>query len=147
MKSSIKHGGIVRCDMVFVDAEENFKNECQEAFVSYSVASIVREQARSANPPWSRPKAGRVKWPGNPPCANAKMVDLCPTHSALIMTDEEVKQAKIEAKAKRKADRELAKAERKAAKKAAKLAAKAAAEKKPRAPRKKKAPAAAEATA
>lgn len=136
MKSSIKHGAIVRCDMVFVDAEDEWKNPCDEPpFISYSVASIVREQAKNAD--WSRPKAGRVKWPGNPPCANAKKVDLCPKHSALIMTDDEVKQAKIDAKAKRKAEREQAKAEKKAAKKAAKLAAKA--EKKPRALRKKKA--------
>jgi sRNA-binding protein len=140
MKSSIKHGAILRCDMVFVDAEDNFKNECRESFVTYSVSSIVREQAVNAD--WARPKAGRVKWPGNPPCANAKKVDLCPAHAALIMSDAEVKQARTEAKAKRKAERELAKAERKAAKKAAKLAAK-----KPRAPRKRKTAPQAEATA
>jgi hypothetical protein len=94
-----------------------YRDECDEAFISYSVSSIVREQAKSAG--WDRPKAGRVKWPGSPPCENAKKVDLCPKHAKLVMTDAELKAAKEARKAERKVARELARAERKAEKRRA----------------------------
>ncbi len=150
MKSSIRHGGKVCCDMVFVDRDENWKNECRETFVSYSVSSIVRIQA--ANAGWSRVKAKFVKWPGLPPMGPGKRADLCPDHGKLVMTDEEYKKSKDEAKAKKKAERDelkkvIAKDKReaKAAKKRAEVA-RATALKKPKVKRARKKKAA-EATA
>lgn len=129
MKESIRHGGVLRCDMVkVVETKDDivFKNECSERFVTYSVSSLVRAQA--ANADWARVKVKLVKWPGNPPASDNKKVDLCPKHSALVMSSES------ELKAKREADKTKRKEEREAKKKAAKEAR----PKKPRAPRKKK---------
>jgi len=103
MKESIKHGGVVRCDMVFVDGEQNFKNECRERFVTYSVASLAREQARRQD--WVRVKVKLVKWPGNLPAGDNKKVDLCPKHSALVMPHEEHKAHKLKLKEQRKAEK------------------------------------------
>jgi hypothetical protein len=85
MKESIRHGGVLRCDMVKVVETKNaivFKNECEERFVSYSVSSLVRAQA--ANADWARVK---VK------------VDLCPTCSALVMSAEDHRKLKDQRKA------------------------------------------------
>lgn len=103
MKESIRHGGVVRCDMVFVDREQNFKNECNERFVTYSVARLARAQAAVAD--WSRVKVKLVKWPGNPPAGDNKKVDLCPKHSALVMTPEEHEAHKLKLKEQRKAEK------------------------------------------
>jgi hypothetical protein len=103
MKESIRHGGVVRCDMAFVDGEQNFKNECSERFVTYSVASRARAQA--ANADWARAKVKLVKWPGNPPAGDNKKVDLCPKHSALVMATEEYKAHKLKLKEQRKAEK------------------------------------------
>jgi len=103
MKESIRHGGVVRCDMAFVDGEQNFKNECSERFVTYSVASLARSQA--ANADWERVKVKLVKWPGNPPAGDNKKVDLCPKHSALVMTTDELKAHKLKRKEQRKAEK------------------------------------------
>lgn len=128
MKESIRHGGVLRCDMVkVVETKDDlvFKNECSERFVTYSVSSLVRAQA--ANADWARVKVKLVKWPGNPPASDNKKVDLCPKHSALVMSESELK-------AKREADKTKRKEEREAKKKAAGEAK----PKKLRAPRKKK---------
>jgi hypothetical protein len=106
MKESIRHGGIVRCDMVKVIETKDdivFRNECDERFISYSVASLVRAQA--ANADWARVKVKLVKWPGNPPAGGSKKVDLCPKHSALVMTTAELKARKLKLKEERKAEK------------------------------------------
>lgn len=124
MKTSIRYGAVLKCDMVTVTGGGTMhRHQCDEKFVSYSVSSMVREQAASAKPPWVRTKTGRVKWPGEPPMADAKKVDLCPKHGKLVMTDEEVKAAKEKRKAERKAERAAARAEAKAEKKRQKQAA------------------------
>jgi hypothetical protein len=112
MKSSIKHGGLVSCDMVHVHDDE-FTDECEQRFISYSVSAIVRAQALNAG--WDRVAAGHVKWPGEPPCANGKKVDLCPLHAHLVMTEAEYQ-------AKRKAERAQMKAEKAADRAKAKAA-------------------------
>jgi hypothetical protein len=123
MKSTIRHGAVLKCDMVTVSKDgTKHTHKCKEpSFISYSVSSFVREQA--ANVGWVRPKVGRVKWPGQPPMADAKKVDLCPEHAALVMSDEEAKAAKEKRKAERKAERAAARAEAKAEKKRQKAAA------------------------
>ena len=106
MKESIRHGGVVRCDMVKVVETKKtiaFKGECEERFISYSVSSLVRAQA--ANADWARVKVKLVKWPGNPPAGDNKKVDLCPKHSALVMTHEEHKAHKLKLKEQRKAEK------------------------------------------
>jgi len=106
MKESIRHGGVVRCDMVKVVETKNdivFKNECGERFVSYSVSSLVRAQA--ANADWARVKVKLVKWPGNPPAGDNKKVDLCPKHGALVMTTDELNARKLKLKEERKAEK------------------------------------------
>jgi hypothetical protein len=85
------------------------------------VASLVRAQA--ANADWARVKVKLVRWPGNPPAKDSKKVDLCPKHSALVMTTDELKAHKLKHKEQRKAE---------------KLAAKKNKPKKPRKPRQKK---------
>lgn len=147
MKVRVKHGGAVRCDDVFVDGDENFKDECRETFLSYSLSSYTRGQAKNVG--WRFVKAKLVRWRGNPPCGPGKSVDLCAGHAHLVMTDEEYEKHKAEAKAKRKQERdELRKINQKAKreqKKAAKAAAKSAAAAKPpkaKKPRKTKATAA-----
>ena len=102
MKESIRHGGVVRCDMVKVVETKKtiaFKGECEERFISYSVSSLVRAQA--ANADWARVKVKLVKWPGNPPAGDNKKVDLCPKHSALVMTTDELKAHKLKLKEQR----------------------------------------------
>ncbi len=127
MKVRVKHGGAVRCDEVFVDAEDNFKGECRETFLSYSIPSYTRGQAKNVD--WVFVKAKFVKWRGKPPCAPGKSVDLCPGHAHLVMTEDEYKKHKLEAKAERKAERaelrklnQKHKREAKAKKKAAEVA-------------------------
>jgi hypothetical protein len=110
MKESIRHGGVVRCDMVKVVETKKtiaFKGECEERFISYSVSSLVRAQA--ANADWARVKVKLVKWPGNPPAGDNKKVDLCPKHSALVMTTDELKAHKLKRKEQRKAEKLVAK--------------------------------------
>src|SRR5512147_2323009 len=116
MKTSIRYGAVLKCDMVTVTGGGTMhRHQCDEKFISYSVSSMVREQAAEAD--WAREKVGRVKWPGEPPMADAKKVDLCPKHAKLVMTDEEHKAAKEKRRAERKAERAAAKAEAKAEKK------------------------------
>jgi len=103
MKSLIKYGGILRCDMVTVTKDQDFKKPCQEIFVTYSLSNLVRAQA--ANADWSRVKARLVKWPGTPPVADAKKVDLCPKHSAQVMTVAELKAYKLQLKEQKKAEK------------------------------------------
>jgi hypothetical protein len=79
-----------------------FRDECSERFVTYSVASRARAQA--ANADWARVKVKLVKWPGNPPASDSKKVDLCPKHSALVMTTDELKARKLKLKEQRKAE-------------------------------------------
>lgn len=145
MKVRVKHGGAVRCDDVFVDREENFKDECRETYLSYSLPSFTRGQAKDAG--WWSGKARYVRWRGNPPAGPGKRVDICPGHKHLVMTEDEYQQHKKDAKAKRKQERdELRKINQQAKreqKKAAKAAAKAAAAAKPpkaKKPRKKSKP-------
>lgn len=110
MKSSIKHGGVVRCDMVTVRETKDdmiFEHDCSERFVTYSMSSFARKQAAEAG--WARVKVKLVTWPGLPPMDDNKLTDLCPEHAKLVITLEEYK-------AKRKAAREAKKAEAKAAK-------------------------------
>lgn len=142
MKVRVKHGGAVRCDDVFVDREENFKDECRATFLSYSLPSFTRGQAKNAG--WRvLVPAKMVRWRGNPPCSPSKKVDICPGHAHLVMTEEEYQQHKKDAKAKRKQERDelrkINQAAKREQKKAAKAAAKAAAQPKPKKPRKKKA--------
>jgi hypothetical protein len=118
MKSTIKHGAIVRCDLVTVvetETEVVFRNQCSEKFVTYSVSRLVRQQASDRK--WLRVKAKLVRWPGQPPIADGKKVDVCPKHAKLVMTEDDHKAKKKAAKekaaaAKPKAPRKkLAKAE------------------------------------
>jgi hypothetical protein len=110
MKTSIKFGGVVRCDMVTVRETKDdmiFEHECSERFITYSESKLARGQA--ANAGWGRIAAKLVQWPGDPPMDNNKKADLCPEHAKLGITPEQYK-------AKRKAEREAKKAEAKAAK-------------------------------
>jgi len=81
----IRHGGVVKCDMVTVTETESdvfFENECEERFTTYSLLSRARKQAKEAG--WVRKKVARVAWPGLPPAADAKKVDLCPAHALCV---------------------------------------------------------------
>lgn len=112
-KSSIRHGGVVRCDMVTVIETPKgfaFTEECEEKFTTYSVSKMAREQALGAK--WVRVKVSRVKWPGNPPAENSKKVDLCPGHAKLAMSEEEYKANKVALRAAQKAELAAAKAAR-----------------------------------
>lgn len=106
MKSSIRHGAVVRCDMVtVVDTPSGiaFTNECETRFTTYSVSKIARTQAELAT--WARVKVRLVRWPGQPPAKNSKKVDLCPDHAKLVMTEDEYKVIKATELAARKAER------------------------------------------
>jgi len=144
MKVKIRYGGAVRCEEVLV-TEGEFHGECRETFVSYSIPSFTRDQAK--NEGWRvRVPAKLVKWRGDPPCGPGKKVDLCPGHAHLVMTDEEYAKHKKVEREKRKAERaELRKVnaqhkrEQKAAAKAAAKAKADKAKKKPKAKKKSKA--------
>lgn len=80
----IRHGGVVKCDLVHVHEVRGnlvFDPLCDETFTTYSMASLCRKQA--ANVGWVRVFVRKVKWPGDPPSAGAKKVDLCPAHANL----------------------------------------------------------------
>lgn len=128
MKSTIRHGATLRCDMVTVSEDgEKHTDKCQTpAFVSYSVSSMIREQAEGRG--WLRPTVNRVKWPGEPPMAGAKKVDICPGHAHLVISQEEAKRLRAEARAKAKARKLADRAEAKAEKKRQKAAAREVAE-------------------
>lgn len=123
MKSTIRHGATLRCDMVTISEDgTKYADECQTpAFISYSVSSMIREQAEGRG--WLRPTVSRVKWPGEPPMAGAKKVDICPEHAHLVISKEEAEKIRAEARAKAKADklaaREAAKIEKKRQREAA----------------------------
>lgn len=138
MKVKVKHGGAVRCDDVFVDAGDNWKDECPAVFLSYSLPSLTRAQAKNVG--WQHVKAKLVRWRGNPPAGPGKKVDLCPAHTHLIMSPEEYEKHKKDERERKKAERELQrKAARAEAKKKAKEQRDAAKAAKPKKPRKKKA--------
>jgi len=102
----IRHGGMVRCDMVTV-AKHAWTKPCQGVFYTYSVASLARPQALRAG--WTRPKVKFVRWPGLPPAGDNVKVDLCPTCSALVMSAEDHRKLKDQ----RKAEKLAAKLEKK----------------------------------
>lgn len=122
MRRNNRWGATLCCDVlkrIETDEEILDLEQCESKFNTNSVSSLVRAQAAEAK--WIRTKVKFVRWPGMPPMADGKKVDICPKHAKLVMTEDEYK-------AKKKAEREKAKAE----KKAARAAAKAAAPKKPR---------------
>ena len=130
-KRSIRHGGVVSCDMQTVVETPNSittKDRCPETFTTYSESRLARGQAQ--NEKWTRVKAKRVKWPGISPTKPSCKVDLCPGHSATsIKTDAELAQEEVERKIRRAAEvaataanREEMKRERKALRDAAKVA-------------------------
>ena len=126
MKRSIRYGAMIQCDMVTVsDNGTEHTDQCYVRFISYSVSSIVREQASAGG--WARVRVDRVTWPGEPPMSDAKKVDLCPMHAKRVISEEEAKAAKAkrrdEAKAQHKAERAAARSEKKAEKKRQKEAA------------------------
>jgi hypothetical protein len=111
MKTPIGYGAILRCDIVTVvdtEADLTFKDRCDERFYTGSISSLVRIQARNAG--WARVKTKLIKWPGLPPQADHKKVDVCPRHAALVMTPEELKAIRQAAKEKAKAERETRRA-------------------------------------
>jgi len=84
VKTSIRYGGVVRCDMVSVRETKDdviFEHACDEKFVTYSMTGLARAQAAFAG--WIRVKAKCVQWPGTPPVSDGKKVDLCPKHRGL----------------------------------------------------------------
>jgi hypothetical protein len=143
MKLRVKHGGGVRCDEAFVDGEGDFKDECRKTFISYSVPSMTRGQAKDVG--WMHVQVKLVRWRGNPPAANSKKVDICPEHTKQVMSPAEYNEHKKAEREKRKAERaELRKVNaqhKREQKAAAKAAAKAKADKakKPKAKKKSKA--------
>ncbi len=83
----IRHGGVVKCDLVHVHEKNGnlvFEPLCEEAFTTYSMASLCRRQAAAVG--WIRVAVRKVKWPGDPPAGPAKKVDLCPAHASLAQT-------------------------------------------------------------
>lgn len=133
MRSSIRHGGIVKCDAP----------KCAARFTSYSMLSIIRLQARGVG--WMRVPAWQVIGAEHP-----NPHDVCPLHvkdavDAKANRTQVLKAARDKAKAERQAERDEKKAKQKAAKKAAAAAVKKADKKKKK--KKAKAEAKLEATA
>lgn len=121
MKRTNRYGAVVCCDVLKrVETEEEIidLDQCDATYHTNSVSSVARAQAKDRK--WVRTQVKYVRWPGLPPMADNKKVDVCPNHAKLVMTVDEYK-------AKKKADREAAKAARAAARRAA-----------PKKPRKKK---------
>ena len=118
MRSKVRHGGALRCDMVHVretTAEVLFEKQCPRTFVTYSMASLTRAQAAHAG--WVRVKAGLVKWTGEPAAGPQQKVDLCPDHAGMVLTESERKAAKEKERADKKAAKAKVANEAKAAKK------------------------------
>lgn len=104
MKSTFRAMTIVKCDIVKVTdtpTEIIESEQCQSKFYTGSISAMARGQAK--NEKWQRPKVKHVRWPGLPPKADNKRVDVCPDHAELVMTPEEYKE-------KKKAERAAAKA-------------------------------------
>lgn len=102
-KISIRHGAVIRCDIVHVRetaTEIIFENECKSQFVTYSVPAVARKQALTAG--WQRTKIRYVTWTGEPPGEPKKKVDVCPDHAACVLTQDEYKRRKKEARAQAK---------------------------------------------
>lgn len=118
MKRNNRYGAVVQCDVVKrTETEEEIidTEQCDQKFHTGSISRLARAQAKDKK--WLRPKVKLVRWPGLPPLADNKKVDICPKHAKLVMTEDEYKEHK-------KAEREKAKAAK--------------AEKKAKSPRKKK---------
>jgi hypothetical protein len=138
VKTRSRYSSIIRCDIVTVidtPTDVLYEDKCDKMFHTNSVTSVAREQAAGSG--WQRVPVGRVRWPGDPPAADAKKVDVCPEHRGLVITKEEAATARKERKAKEKAD---AKAEKKRQRDEARKVARAAkAAKKPKRSRRKEA--------
>lgn len=78
-------------------------------FTTYSVVRLTRLQAATLG--WVRPKVKFVRWgAAKPPAGDNKLVDVCPLHSAAVMTGDELKAKRIADKAARAAKRAAKKA-------------------------------------
>jgi hypothetical protein len=98
------------------------RHKCGVVFTTYSVSSMVHEQAAASG--WVRERTGRILWPGEPPMADAKKVDLCPEHAKLVIPPDEIEAYREKRKAEKKAERDKARAEAKRQKEAEKELAK-----------------------